>query len=82
METKYNLSQITKTLEKLFEAGFNTDKKILALKLEDLTKIQNLQNNETMIIIEFKNAVKNKKVIEFLSGYKEKGKDEKWKHLK
>ncbi len=82
METKYNLSQITKTLEKLFEAGFNTDKKILALKLEDLTKIQNLQNNETMIIIEFKNAVKNRKIIEFLSGYKEKGKDEKWKYLK
>ena len=77
METKYNLSQITKTLEKLFEAGFNTDKKFLALKLEDLTKIQNLQNNETMIIIEFKNAVKNRKIIEFLSGYKEKGKDEK-----
>ena len=77
METKYNLSQITKTLEKLFEAGFNTDKKILALKLEDLTKIQNLQNNETMIIIEFKNAVKNRRIIEFLSGYKEKGKDEK-----
>lgn len=77
METKYNLSQITKTLEKLFEAGFNTDKKILALKLEDLMKIPNLQNNETMIIIEFKNAVKNKKIIEFLSGYKEKGKNEK-----
>ena len=74
METKYNLSQITKTLEKLFEVGFNTDKKILALKLEDLTKISNLQNNETMIIIEFKNAVKNKKIIEFLSGYKEKEK--------
>ncbi len=74
METKYNLSQITKTLEKLFEAGFNTDKKILALKLEDLTKIPNLQNNETMIIIEFKNAVKNRKIIEFLSGYKEEKK--------
>lgn len=77
MEKKYNYSQITKTLEKLFEAGFNTDKKILALRLEDLIKISNLQNNETMIIIEFKNAVKNKKIIEFLSGYKEKGKDEK-----
>lgn len=77
METKYNYSQITKTLEKLFEAGFNTDKKILALRLEDLIKIPNLQNNETMIIIEFKNAVKNKKIIEFLSDYKEKGKDEK-----
>ena len=77
LETKYNIGQITKTLEKLFEAGFNTDKKILALKLEDLTKIPNLQNNETMIIIEFKNAVKNKQIIAFLSGYKEKGKDEK-----
>lgn len=77
METKYNIGQITKTLEKLFEAGFNTDKKILALKLEDLTKIPNLQNNETMIIVEFKNAVRNKQIITFLSGYKEKGKDEK-----
>lgn len=74
METKYNIGQITKTLEKLFEAGFNTDKKILALKLEDLMKIPNLQNNETMIIIEFKNAVKNRKIIEFLSGYKEEKK--------
>lgn len=77
METKYNLSQIIKSLEKLFEAGFNTDKKILALKLEDLLKIPNLQNNEPMIIIEFKSAVKNKKIIEFLSGYKEKGNEEK-----
>ena len=50
-------------------------KKILALKLEDLTKIPNLQNNETMIIIEFKNAVKNKQIIAFLSGYKENRKD-------
>ena len=65
METKYNIGQITKTLEKLFEAGFNTDKKILALKLEDLMKIPNLQNNETMIIIEFKKAVKNKQIIAF-----------------
>ncbi len=76
METKYNIGQITKTLEKLFEAGFNTDKKILALKLEDLMKIPNLQNNETMIIIEFKNAVKNKQIIAFLSGYKENRKDD------
>lgn len=74
METKYNLSQITKTLEKLFEAGFNTDKKILALKLEDLTMIPNLQSNETMIIIEFKKAIKDRQIISFLSGFKEKKK--------
>jgi len=44
--------------------------------LEDLMKIPNLQNNETMIIIEFKNAVKNKQIIAFLSGYKENRKDD------
>lgn len=74
MDNKYNLSQITKTLEKLFEAGFNTDKKILALKLEDLEKISNLQSLETFIIIDFKKAIKNKDIIAFLSGNKEERK--------
>ena len=57
-----------KTIEKLFNAGFNTDKKIISLRLEDLNKITNLQANETAIIIEFKNAVKSKQIINFLSG--------------
>lgn len=73
MDNKYNLNQITKTLEKLFESGFNTDKKILSMKMEDLGKIPNLMSNETMIIIEFKKAVRNKEIVSFLSGYKEKG---------
>lgn len=77
MENKYNLSQITKTLEKLFGAGFNTDKKILAMKLEDLEKISNLTSSEMMIIIDFKRAIKNRQIIAFLSGYKEKGTDNK-----
>ena len=38
METKNYLNQITKTLDKLFSAGFNTEKKILAMQLEDLEK--------------------------------------------
>lgn len=75
METKHNLSQITKTLEKLFDAGFNTDKKILAMKMEDLAKLPNLTSNETLIIIEFKTAIKNRDLIAFLSGNKEKGND-------
>ena len=75
METKYNLSQITKTLEKLFDAGFNTDKKILAMKMEDLAKLPNLTSNETLIIIEFKTAIKNRDLIAFLSGNNEKGND-------
>lgn len=81
METKYSLNQITKTLEKLFEAGFNTDKKILAMKMEDLAKLPNLAPNEPLIIIEFKNAIKNRDIIAFLSGYKEKGNDKKYEKI-
>lgn len=73
METKSNLSQITKTLDKLFSAGFNNEKKILAMKLEDLEKLDNLTSSEMMIIIDFKRSIKNKQIIAFLSGYKEKG---------
>lgn len=67
MKEKNNFNQKMKTIEKLFNAGFNTDKKIISLKLEDLNKITNLQANETAIIIEFKNAVKSKQIINFLS---------------
>ena len=75
METKNYLNQITKTLDKLFGAGFNTEKKILAMQLEDLEKINNLTSSEMMIIIEFKRSIINKQIIAFLSGYKEKGND-------
>ena len=71
------VKNITKTLEKLFGAGFNTDKKILAMKLEDLEKLNNLTSSEMMIIIDFKRAIKNRQIISFLSGYKEKGNDSK-----
>lgn len=74
MNDKYNLGQITKTLEKLFQAGFNTDKKILAMRMEDLEKISNLQSSEALIIIEFKKAIKNKSIIAFLSGVNEERK--------
>lgn len=68
LKEKNNFNQKMKTIEKLFNAGFNTDKKIMCLKLEDLNKIANLQANETSTIIEFKNAVKSKQIINFLSG--------------
>ena len=72
MEVKYSLNLITKTLEKLFKAGFNTDKKILAMQMADLKKIPTLSSAEIMTIIEFKEAIKNKKIIAFLSGNYEK----------
>ena len=67
MKEKYNLNQITKTLDKLFKAGFNDEKSILAIKLDDLEKIQDVTSVEITIIIELKRAIKNKKIIAFLS---------------
>ena len=67
MKEKYNLNHITKTLDKLFKAGFIDEKSILAIKLDDLEKIQDVTSVEITIIIELKRAIKNKKIIAFLS---------------
>ena len=48
---KYNLSQITKVLEKIFKAGFKTEKDILNIKLDDLTRIQDVNGNEIIAFL-------------------------------
>lgn len=65
---KYNMNQISKTLEKLFKAGFDTEKKITAIQIEDLQKIQEITSVEMNIIIDFKKAIKSKKIVAFFSG--------------
>lgn len=42
---KYNLSNITKVLEKIFKAGFTTEKDILNIGLEDLTKLPDINSS-------------------------------------
>ena len=74
MKERYNLNQITKTLDKLFKAGFVDEKSILAIKLDDLEKIQDVTSVEITIIIELKKAIKNKRIIAFLS--RDRGKEE------
>ena len=64
---KYNLSQITKVLEKIFKAGFKTEKDILNIKLDDLTRIQYINGNEIIILLDLKKAIKNRQIIAFLS---------------
>ena len=68
---KYNLSQITKVLEKIFKAGFKTEKDILNIKLDDLTKIQDVNGNEIIILLDLKKAIKNRQIIAFLSNSEE-----------
>lgn len=64
---KYNLSQITKVLEKIFKAWFKTEKDILNIKLDDLTRIQDINGNEIIILLDLKKAIKNRQIIAFLS---------------
>lgn len=64
---KYNLSQITKVLEKIFKAGFKNEKDILNIKLDDLTRIQDINGNEIIILLDLKKAIKNRQIIAFLS---------------
>ena len=76
MDKKYNLNNIFKALDKLFSAGFTTEKQILNMQLEDLSRLDNISNIEINIIIEFKKAIKNKKLVAFLSdNYKEERDD-------
>ena len=67
-----HLSLVTKVLEKLFKAGFITEKDILAIQLDDLVRVSDINGNEILIIIELKKAIRNKKIIAFLSGKEEK----------
>lgn len=68
---KYNLSQITRVLEKIFKAGFKTEKDILNIKLDDLTRIQDVNGNEIIILLDLKKAIKNRQIIAFLSNSEE-----------
>ena len=73
---KYSLNNINKALDKLFKAGFIDEKSILNMNLEDLLKLDNISNIEISIIIEFKKAIKSKKIVTFLSSdYKERKDD-------
>ena len=58
--------QRLKVLDKLIREGYNTDKKIIDLKVEDLIQHTNFNRTELTIAIGIKNALANKKIITFL----------------
>lgn len=63
-----------KVLTKLFEKGYDTEKKIIGITLEDMKTIECYSAIEVATIISLKEAVKANKVITYLSGYTEKAK--------
>ncbi len=55
-----------KVLDKLIREGYNTEKKLIDLKVEDLIQHTNFNRTELTIAIGIKNALVNKKIITFL----------------
>jgi len=61
-----------KVLTRLFDKGYDTEKKIMGITLEDMKTIECYSALEVSTIIALKDAVKANKVISYLSGYSEK----------
>ena len=61
---KYNINQISKMIERLAEAGINTEKAIMNMTFEDLEKIPNYTIKDIKTIISLRKAIKaNKKAL-------------------
>lgn len=73
--TNITTIQIIKALKKLGKSGITDDKVIMQLTYEKVSKV-NLTPIEKIIILEYKEALKNKTVTKFLCRANSKG-DEK-----
>lgn len=61
---KYNINQISKMVDRLAEAGINTEKAIMNMTFEDLDKIPNYTMKDIKTIISLRKAIKaNKKAL-------------------
>ena len=78
MDKKNRLNIIFKILEKLFDAGFTTDKEILKMQMSDITKINGgLSSQELIIVLEIQEAIKSKNIIPYMSGKQTEKKESK-----
>ena len=55
-----------KVFEKLVNIGYNTDSKVINLKVEELLLQPNFNRGELMIAVGIKNALAAKKLVSFL----------------
>lgn len=66
---QYTLQQSVKTLEKIFENNIDTGQKIKNLKWENLKQFSPVEKS---FIMDLKEAVAKRKIIEFLAGKEDK----------
>ena len=66
---RYTTTQILKNLDKLFESGYTTTNKIRTIKWENLDQInKKFTPVEKSLVMDFRDAVAKRKIIEFLAG--------------
>lgn len=60
-----------KVLNKIFEAGFNNEKEILAMTMDDILAIPGISIADITLINDLQKSIKVNKVISFLNSSKE-----------
>lgn len=61
-------NKVIRTLSKLFDEGFATEKDVLSMTVDDMLLLPGITVAEITIINEFQKAVKSNKVITYLGG--------------
>lgn len=65
---KVNINQkAIKVLNKIFDAGFNNEKEIIAMTMDDILAIQGISIADITLINDLQKSIKSNKVISFLN---------------
>lgn len=68
--------KVIRSLSKLMEAGFDSEKAILTMTMDDILSLPGISVAEIGLLNELQKAVKAGKTIAFLAGKEEKEKEE------
>lgn len=68
--------KVIRSLSKLIEAGFDSEKAILTMTMDDILSLPGISVAEIGLLNELQKAIKAGKTIAFLAGKEEKEKEE------
>lgn len=74
MDKEKTIRERFRVFEKLVNIGYNTDNKIINLKVEELLSQPNFNRSELVIAVGIKNSLASRKLVTFLCGIEEKDK--------
>lgn len=77
MRTAFTFQQKIKVLNKLFDSGFNTEKKLAQLDMESILKIPSITIPDMNLILELQKQTKANKLFSYLGN----GSDEQGENL-